>query len=184
MTTSWQLDKNTGWVSGILHMPSPNKGERPQYAEITLGVIHNISLPPGVFGTPDVCDFFMNRLDHQSHPYFAQLIDLQVSAHFFIQRTGQTTQFVSCHKKAWHAGQSFWEGKAQCNDFSIGIELEGTDDQPYTQAQYDSLIRLAKLLKQAYSIQSWVGHSDIAPGRKTDPGSCFDWKLFREKVSD
>ena len=179
-----QMDPASGWFHGVRHCPSPNFNARPS-DEISLLVIHNISLPPGQFGTGKVQEFFQNQLDVTEHPYFAGIIDLRVSAHFLIERDGQITQFVSCLDRAWHAGISSFEGREACNDFSLGIELEGTDDQPFTDAQYQALIALTRQLQQHYpqiTPQRICGHSDVAPGRKTDPGPCFDWARFRREL--
>jgi AmpD protein len=176
-----QLDTDSGWCQGIRHCPSPNRNERPQ-AEVSLLVLHNISLPPGQFGTGKVQEFFRNDLRADEHPYFASIAEMRVSAHFLIERTGQITQFVSCHDRAWHAGVSCFEGRENCNDFSLGIELEGTDDQPFSDAQYASLIALTHQLLAAYpeiTLARIRGHSDIAPGRKTDPGPRFEWERLR-----
>jgi AmpD protein len=143
---------------------------------IELIVIHNISLPPGVFDGDAVIELFTNRLDWDAHPYYHGIRGLKVSAHFLIRRDGTLIQFVPCTLRAWHAGASNWEGRERCNDFSIGIELEGSDDQPFSEAQYATLIPLVQALKQAYPIRAVAGHSDIAPGRKTDPGPYFDWQ--------
>jgi len=164
-------------------MPSPNCDERPEGTAIRLIVIHNISLPPGVFDGDAVIDLFTNRLDWDAHPYYQGIRGLRVSAHFFIRRDGTLIQFVPCALRAWHAGASCWLGNKCCNDFSIGIELEGADDLPFTDAQYAALAPLVKLLKQAYPIQAVVGHSDIAPGRKTDPGPHFAWQRLDENVA-
>ena len=176
-----QLDPQTGWCSGIRHCPSPNFNERPD-GEVSLLVIHNISLPPGQFGTGKVQEFFCNRLDPQEHPYFAEIAALQVSAHFLIERSGTVVQFVSCLDRAWHAGVSCYAGRESCNDFSLGIELEGTDDQAYSDLQYAALDRLVRALQAQYPQlrgERICGHSDIAPERKTDPGPAFDWeRLF------
>lgn len=145
-----RLDPATGWCHGVRHCPSPNFNERPA-GEISLLVIHNISLPPGQFGTGKVQEFFQNRLDVTEHPYFAGIADLRVSAHFLIERDGAVTQFVSCLDRAWHAGVSSFQGRETCNDFSLGIELEGTDDQPFSDAQYHSLISLSRQLRRAFS---------------------------------
>jgi len=181
-----QFDPVSGWCQGIRHCPSANFNERPQ-GEISLLVIHNISLPPGQFGGGQVHALFQNCLQADAHPYFAQVADLRVSAHFLIERNGAFTQFVSCRERAWHAGQSCFEGRAQCNDFSLGIELEGTDELPFSDAQYDALIALTRLLQVAYpaiTAARICGHSDIAPGRKTDPGSAFDWMRLRAGLLD
>ena len=179
-----QLDPASGWCQGVCHCPSPNFNARPS-DEISLLVIHNISLPPGQFATGKVQAFFQNRLDVTEHPYFEGIKALRVSAHFLIERDGQITQFVSCLDRAWHAGISSFEGREACNDFSLGIELEGTDDQPFTDAQYQALIALTRQLQQHYpqiTPQRICGHSDVAPGRKTDPGPCFDWARFRREL--
>ncbi|WP_044872142.1 1,6-anhydro-N-acetylmuramyl-L-alanine amidase AmpD [Pseudomonas sp. LFM046] len=176
-----QLDPASGWCQGISHCPSPNFNCRPQ-GEVSLLVIHNISLPPGQFGTGKVKEFFQNRLDPDEHPYFQGIRDLKVSAHFLIERDGAVTQFVSCNERAWHAGVSLFEGRENCNDFSLGIELEGTDDQAFTELQYAALISLVEQLRCAYPAITPAricGHSDIAPGRKTDPGPKFDWARLR-----
>lgn len=180
-----RVDSSTGWVSGIRHCPSPNFNARPQ-GEISLLVIHNISLPPGQFGTGKVREFFTNCLRADEHPYFSEICQLQVSAHFLIERDGGITQFVSCLERAWHAGVSCFEGRENCNDFSLGIELEGTDELPYADAQYDALVELVGLLQGAWpalTAERICGHSDIAPGRKTDPGPAFDWARLRATLA-
>ncbi len=164
-----------GWLEGVRRIPSPNCDERPAWEAITLVVIHNISLPPGEFGGEGVIELFTNRLDPAGHPYYATIKDLRVSAHFLIRRDGELIQFVPCSKRAWHAGVSSWRGRARCNDYAIGIELEGTDDLPYTDDQYAVLNDVLATLRAAYPIEAVVGHADIAPGRKTDPGPAFDW---------
>ena len=171
--------KVDGFVVGARPMPSPNCDERPIGASIDLLVIHNISLPPGEFGGPGVVALFTNSLNPADHPYYQTIQDLKVSSHFFVRRDGELIQFVSCRKRAWHAGLSHWRGRARCNDFSIGIELEGTDDLPFTDPQYDTLGRLTRVLIATYPIKDVVGHSDVSPGRKTDPGNCFDWARYR-----
>lgn len=176
-----QLDPASGWCDGIRHCPSPNFNARPQ-GEISLLVIHNISLPPGQFGTGCVQRFFQNRLPAEEHPYFEGIADLRVSAHFFIERDGAVTQFVSCHERAWHAGVSSFQGREGCNDFSLGIELEGTDDLPYSDVQYARLVELTQQLRAVFprlSGERICGHCDIAPQRKTDPGPAFDWERYR-----
>jgi AmpD protein len=150
---------------------------------IELIVIHNISLPPGVFDGDAVIDLFTNQLDWDAHPYYQDIRGLKVSAHFFIRRDGTLIQFVPCMRRAWHAGVSSWQERERCNDFSIGIELEGTDDLPFTEVQYATLAPLVQLLKQAYPIRAVVGHSDIAPGRKTDPGPHFAWQRIDENIA-
>lgn len=181
-----QLDPSTGWFQGIRHCPSPNFNARPD-GEISLLVVHNISLPPGQFGTGRVQAFFQNRLVTDEHPFFSEIADLQVSAHFFIERDGSLTQFVSCLDRAWHAGVSRFDGRDNCNDFSLGVEMEGTDDQPYTDSQYARLAELTRQLLDAYpaiSTQRIRGHCDIAPGRKTDPGPAFDWPRLYATLKD
>ena len=165
-----------GWVRGARALPSPNFEARPVGATPSLIVIHNISLPPGQFGGGAIADLFLNRLDCDAHPYFdAHLRGLRVSSHFVIRRDGDLEQFVSCNERAWHAGVSNFFGRERCNDFSIGIELEGADDQPFEPAQYATLAALIAALRDHYPIEALAGHSDIAPGRKTDPGRHFDW---------
>lgn len=174
-----------GWLLAADRMPSPNADLRPAGEAPSLLVIHNISLPPGVFGGGEIHEFFTNRLDRRRHPYFEQIADLRVSAHLLIDRGGAITQFVSFLDRAWHAGVSCFDGRERCNDFSIGIELEGTDTLPYTDRQYSVLAAVSGALMRAYpAITSprIQGHSDIAPGRKTDPGSSFDWSRFRALV--
>lgn len=173
-----------GWWQSALAMPSPNFNQRPDDIPVRLIVLHNISLPPGEFGSGAVVRFFQNQLDPQEHPYFREIESLQVSAHFFIERDGRVIQCVSCDQRAWHAGRSSYLGVADCNDYSIGIELEGTDTVPFTDAQYTSLQHLVSAIQAHYPDTSHqlTGHSDIAPGRKTDPGSCFDWLRFRRHL--
>lgn len=174
-----------GWLRTAEQCPSPNFNRRPEGMPISLLVIHNISLPPGEFGGQCIRDFFCNRLDCSAHEYFGQLRELQVSAHLLIERGGEAVQFVNFGDRAWHAGQSCYEGTDNCNDFSVGIELEGTDHEAYTEAQYRSLVEVTRSLMQAYpgiNPQRIVGHSDIAPGRKTDPGPSFDWDRYRASL--
>ncbi|HDS1735580.1 MULTISPECIES: 1,6-anhydro-N-acetylmuramyl-L-alanine amidase AmpD [Pseudomonas] len=182
-----QLDRATGWFSGVTHCPSPNFNSRPEGEAICLLVIHNISLPPACFGTGKVQQFFQNQLDPAEHPYFQDICHLTVSAHLFVERDGAVTQFVSLLDRAWHAGVSRFEGREGCNDFSIGIELEGTDDQPYSDAQYATLARLTQEIRGAWPVidaQRIRGHDHIAPGRKTDPGPAFDWNRYRADLQD
>lgn len=170
------------WLTDITRLPSPNCDERPDPADISLLVIHCISLPPGEFGNPYIDRLFCNLLDPDEHPYFKEIHQLTVSAHVLIKRDGQCVQYVPFDKRAWHAGKSSYEGKERCNDFSIGIELEGTEFAAYTDAQYARLNAVINLLLNAYptlSRQRITGHSDIAPGRKTDPGASFDWQKIR-----
>jgi len=166
----------SGWHPRALKIASPNFDERPTGTPVELIVIHAISLPPGHFGGGAVAQLFTNSLDFNAHPYFAEIQALRVSAHFFIQRGGQLVQFVSCNDRAWHAGVSCWKARERCNDFSIGIELEGDDDSNFEDAQYQTLNDLIADLRGAFPIVDVVGHCDIAPGRKTDPGPCFDWQ--------
>jgi N-acetyl-anhydromuramoyl-L-alanine amidase len=157
-------------------IPSPNCDARPPGAAVSLIVVHGISLPPGKFGSDDVARLFTNTLDLSSDPYYPGIAHLKVSSHFFIRRDGMLVQFVRCGRRAWHAGVSSWRGRPSCNDFSVGIELEGTDDVPYAAPQYMVLAGLAVALCRRYPIRDMVGHSDVAPGRKTDPGDAFDWR--------
>ena len=173
------LDRE-GVLAGAVQTPSSNFDERPADVAPTLLVVHSISLPPGEFGGEAIARLFTNTLDLAAHPYYETLHDLKVSAHFLIHRNGQLIQFVPCAKRAWHAGPSVWRGRARCNDFSIGVELVGADDQPYAERQYLRLSHLTRALCRRYPIIDIVGHSDIAPGRKTDPGPAFDWGHFRE----
>lgn len=175
-----EIDEN-GLLPDVLFHNSPNCDERPVNTCIDLLVIHNISLPPKYYGGTAIDELFTNRLDYSAHPYFQTLIDLKVSAHILIRRDGQIIQYVPFNKRAWHAGISSFGGRTQCNNFSIGIELEGADDVPYTNEQYQQLAQLSALLLKHYpdiTHDRIVGHSDIAPGRKTDPGSSFDWTLY------
>ncbi|MES0872913.1 1,6-anhydro-N-acetylmuramyl-L-alanine amidase AmpD [Sinimarinibacterium thermocellulolyticum] len=168
-----------GWLAGARRLPSPNCDARPPRERISLLVIHGISLPPGVFGGPWIDALFRNRLDASAHPYFAEIASLRVSAHLLIRRDGRLTQYVPFSRRAWHAGVSRFGGRERCNDFSIGIELEGTDTQPYTTRQYRRLARVIAQIRARYPAitpSRIVGHSDIAPGRKTDPGPSFDWQ--------
>lgn len=174
----WQLDP-AGRLAGARQVASPNCDARPAAERVVLVVVHGISLPPGRFGGDAVERLFTNRLDLHAHPSFAGIAQLRVSAHFLVRREGRVLQFVPCTQRAWHAGASRWRERERCNDFSVGIELEGTDEQPYTRAQYAALARLLKALRRRYPIEDVVGHSDIAPGRKTDPGARFDWSRVR-----
>lgn len=170
-----------GWLSGARRLSSPNCGPRP-HGEVSLLVIHNISLPPGEFGGDSVARLFLNQLDSAAHPAFAELAGVRVSAHLFIDRSGALTQFVSFADRAWHAGRSRYAGRPECNDFAIGIELEGTDTSGYEGAQMRALAAVCRALLDRYpalAAQRIVGHSDVAPGRKTDPGPGFDWSLLR-----
>jgi len=169
-----------GWLEGVRRVNSPNFGIRPAATEVSLVVIHNISLPPGEFGGDAVERLFTNRLDPMAHPYFAAIAGLQVSSHFFLRRDGEAVQFVSVDGRAWHAGASCWRGQQECNDFSVGIELEGTDDTPYTALQYKRLKTLMQALCRCYPIREVAGHCHVAPGRKTDPGPLFDWDFLKK----
>ena len=176
--SQWQ----DGWWSSAQRLDSPNFGERPSQSQIDLLVIHSISLPPGVYGGPEIEALFTNQLDWDAHPYFAQIRDMQVSSHFVIRRDGLLMQFVSCEKRAWHAGVSHYRGRDNCNDDSIGIELEGLEGELFASAQYDTLSVLCTELVNHYPIAHIAGHEDIAPGRKLDPGAGFDWQLLQEKL--
>lgn len=177
------MDLVDGWWQSAVIRPSPHQDERPLEALIDLIVIHGISLPAGEFGGPWIDDLFLGRLDCQAHHSFIDLQGLRVSSHFLIRRDGELIQYVPLHRRAWHAGISSFEGRQSCNDFSIGIELEGTDDLPYTYMQYQQLKQLCRRLMRIYpaiTTQRIVGHADIAPGRKTDPGPAFDWRHLRQ----
>jgi AmpD protein len=167
-----------GVAASATQIPSPNCDARPPGSDISLIVVHGISLPPGQFGGDGVRRLFTNTLDATADPYYPGIAHLRVSAHFFIRRDGELVQFVRCGRRAWHAGVSSWRGRAACNDYSVGIELEGTDDLPYAAPQYRMLARVARALRRRYPIRDMVGHSDVAPGRKTDPGAAFDWRLL------
>ena len=172
-----------GVVRAAKQIPSPNCDERPDGAEISLLVVHNISLPPGHLGGPGIVELFTNRLDPAAHPYYAKIAGSRVSAHFLIRRNGSLLQFVPCLRRAWHAGESRWRGRERCNDFSVGAELEGTDTAPYEPAQYAMLARLTRALLRRYPITAIAGHQHIAPGRKTDPGAAFDWAWYRRLLA-
>ncbi len=172
-----------GYANLARQLRSPNHDSRPADAPISLVVVHGISLPPGEFGGDAILRLFANRLDPGAHPYYASIAGLRVSAHFLIRRDGALLQFVSCNDRAWHAGVSSWRGRERCNDFSIGIELEGADDVRYAPAQYTMLARLIKALSRRYPIADIAGHREVAPGRKTDPGSAFDWPRLRRLVA-
>lgn len=171
-------DLDRGWCAAADRLPSPNFDARPAGCAVELIVVHAISLPPDEFGGPGVAELFTNSLDPAAHPYYATICDLRVSAHFFIRRDGRLMQFVSTDDRAWHAGASQWRVRERCNDFSIGIELEGCDTAPFEPVQYERLAELVRTLRRHYPIRDVVGHSDIAPGRKTDPGPCFEWGRF------
>jgi AmpD protein len=165
-----------GWWRHARRVRSPNVGPRPAGVEVTLAVVHSISLPPGVFGGDEVERLFTNRLDASAHPYFEQIAAQRVSAHFFIRRRGEVVQFASCDERAWHAGASQWRGRENCNDWSIGIELEGLEGGRFERAQYRALIRLLRALSRRWPLAEVVGHEHVAPGRKADPGARFEWR--------
>lgn len=173
-----------GWLAEARQVVSPNHDERPPDARVRLIVVHSISLPPGRFGGEAIEQLFTNRLDPAADPYFREVHRLRVSAHFLVRRDGQLLQFVATSRRAWHAGASCWRGRERCNDFSIGIEVEGADDQDFTASQYERLATLVRRLRERHPVEAIVGHADIAPGRKTDPGPHFDWRLLRELTDD
>lgn len=177
------IDKE-GWCLQATRLVSPNQNDRPDNEEIDLLVIHNISLPPGQFGGHCIADLFLNRLDCNAHPFFDQLRALKVSSHFFIRRDGSLFQFVSADKRAWHAGVSSFKGREGCNDFSVGVELEGTDFVSFEPEQYVTLVSLTDALRQRYSLKTITGHQHIAPLRKTDPGPFFDWQLYKKMLGE
>ena len=181
-TQHTQYTLTGGWLQCARHAPSPNFGPRPEGCEPELLVIHNISLPPGEYGGDCVERLFTNCLDWNEHPFFEEIRGAEVSAHLLIRRCGEVVQFVDLRQRAWHAGRSCYGGRDNCNDFSIGIELEGTDDEAYTEVQYEALAAVSRVLLAHYpgmSNSRIVGHSDIAPGRKTDPGPAFNWNKYR-----
>ena len=180
------IDPSRDHLLDARQVPSPNCDDRPDGCEISLIVVHGISLPPGKYGGPEIDRFFTNTLDTRAHPYFAQIADLNVSSHLLVRRDGEVVQYVPFQKRAWHAGESNYQGRVACNDFSIGIELEGLDDEPYTDAQYAVLAAVVKVLIDAYpglSANCLIGHCDIAPQRKTDPGPAFDWDRLRQQIA-
>lgn len=181
------LEVVNGELTQVRQVVSPNCDARPESVDIDLLVVHGISLPPGEYGGQWIEELFTNCLDPAAHPYFAEIEGLQVSAHALVRRDGEIIQFVNFNARAWHAGQSCFAGRERCNDFSIGIEMEGTDDEPYEPVQYARLAVVAAALMRAYpgiTSERIVGHSDIAPGRKTDPGTAFDWALFRQQLEN
>jgi AmpD protein len=171
-----------GWYRFARRLDSPNFGPRPAGAQVDLVVVHSISLPPGQYGGDEVQALFTNTLDWNAHPYFRQIEGLQVSAHFYVRRGGELWQFVSCDERAWHAGASHWRGRGNCNDDSVGIELEGLEGEPFEPAQYEALAAVCAALAQRYPVRHVAGHEHIAPGRKQDPGSGFDWALLRRHL--
>ncbi len=174
----WQ----SGWLSSAQRLDSPNFGPRPAQAVIDLVVVHSISLPPGMYGSGQVQKLFTNRLDWQAHPYFETIYAMEVSSHFYIERSGKLWQFVSGDDRAWHAGQSSYMGRGNCNDFSVGIELEGLEGQLFEPTQYECLSALCQQLRARYPIAHVIGHEHIAPGRKFDPGAGFDWQRLQKTV--
>jgi len=174
----------SGRVHAARQVPSPNFDARPRATPVDLLVVHNISLPPRVYGGGAIVDLFLNRLDPDAHPFFGPLRGLRVSAHFLVRRDGELVQFVACGRRAWHAGVSSFMGRERCNDFSIGVELEGCDEDSFEAVQYDVLAGLVRTLRTRYPLQHLAGHSDIAPGRKTDPGPRFDWARLRAALGD
>mgnify|MGYP000884350486 CR=1 FL=1 len=177
-----QVTWTNGWLAGVRHLPSPNFGARPAHALTDLLVVHAISLPPGEYGTGDIDRLFTNTLDWDAHPYFQIIRGYEVSAHFLIDRSGQVTQYVSVLARAWHAGQSSWRGRSNCNDDSVGIELEGLDGDTFEAAQYSSLAWLCQAISTVCPIRHVAGHEHIAPGRKPDPGPGFDWPRLRAQL--
>ncbi len=167
-----------GWCAAAWRYDSPHYNARPADAAIDLLVVHNISLPAGRFGGPHVSDLFTGRVDYNADPSLAALRNVAVSAHFLVRRDGRLVQYVSCNDRAWHAGVSQFQGRANCNDYSIGVEMEGTDNVAFTSVQYDVLAQLAQALQNRYPLRWITGHEHVAPGRKTDPGPCFDWTLL------
>ena len=178
----YKIDAN-GFVKAAIQIASPNFDARPDNCTVDLIVIHNISLPPNKYGGSGVIQLFTNQLSPDEHPYYAEIYMRKVSSHFFIRRDGQLMQFVSCLQRAWHAGISSWQGRERCNDFSVGIELEGSDFEAFETVQYQTLKKLIACLKTSFLIKEVVGHSDIAPGRKTDPGPYFDWQKLSRKIN-
>jgi AmpD protein len=180
-----KINTTTGLLDDCIQCPSPNKDARPDDTAIDLVVVHSISLPPGQYGGDAIECFFQNQLDKDDHPYFAEICEMQVSSHVLIKRSGEIVQFVPFHERAWHAGQSNYHGRERCNDFSIGIELEGTDSDEFEDIQYQQLAQLVRSLQTAYPAidDNITGHSDIAPGRKKDPGTGFDWAKLKNNLS-
>jgi len=174
-SASWR----EGWVSSARRCESPNFGPRPEGVAVDLALIHSISLPPGEYGSDAIERLFTNRLDWNAHAYYRQIRGLEVSAHFLIRRDGELLQFVSCDARAWHAGASTWRGRSDCNDFSIGIELEGLEGDPFEAPQYATLAALIAAVRERYPIGAITGHEHVAPGRKKDPGAGFEWERLR-----
>ena len=181
-----KIDLDRDHLINARQASSPNCDERPDGCEISLLVVHGISLPPGQYGGPEIDRFFTNTLDAGAHPYFAEIAGLKVSSHLLVRRDGEVVQYVPFRKRAWHAGDSCYQGRAACNDFSIGIELEGQDDEPYTDMQYEVLASVIRVLVEAYpglSANNIAGHCDISPQRKTDPGPAFDWQRLQQQLA-
>jgi len=182
-----KLKQQTSLIEGVLYRGSPNQDDRPDASDISGIVVHNISLPPGEFGGGWIDDLFMNQLDPTAHPYFAEISKMEVSSHLLIRRDGEVVQYVPFEQRAWHAGLSVWDGRERCNDFTVGIELEGSDDQGFENAQYDQLAEVVLLLCQQYPLVTKgriKGHCDISPGRKTDPGPYFDWEKLNNLLDE
>ena len=177
--SQWQ----NGWWSQARHCVSPNFGPRPEGVEVSLLLVHSISLPPGEFGGPHIEALFTNTLDWNAHPYFQTIQGLQVSSHFLVRRSGECVQFVSVWDRAWHAGVSSWRGRDSCNDYSVGIELEGLEGETFELAQYDTLVALSQAVASQVPISDVAGHEHVAPGRKADPGVGFDWNAFVQRVA-
>ena len=178
MTSLWR----DGWYRFAKHTPSPNFGPRPANSSVDLVVVHSISLPPGIYGGPEIEALFTNTLDWDAHPYFQQIRGAEVSAHFVIRRDGALIQFVSCDDRAWHAGRSSYQGRDNCNDFSIGIELEGLEGHTFEAPQYETLSSLCAAIAQHYKLHHMAGHEHVAPDRKQDPGTGFDWILLQQSL--
>lgn len=178
MNRTWR----DGWWRAARAVPSPNVDERPQGEDVSLVIVHSISLPPGQYGGDAVEALFMNRLDPTAHPSFEALRGLRVSAHFFIRRNGEVIQFASCLKRAWHAGVSSWRGRSACNDYSIGVELEGLEGLAFEDVQYHSLARLLRSLRRQFPLRGVAGHEHVAPTRKRDPGARFEWERLRREA--
>lgn len=171
-----------GWYRFARRLDSPNFGPRPAGTQVDLVVVHSISLPPGEYGADHVQALFTNRLDWDAHPYFQSIRGIEVSAHFYVRRDGQLWQFVSCDDRAWHAGSSAWRGRPNCNDYSVGIELEGLEGGPFEAAQYEALAGLCAAVAQRYPVQAITGHEHVAPGRKQDPGAGFEWPRLQRAL--
>jgi AmpD protein len=172
-----------GWWSQARRVESPNHDARPDHALVTLAVIHSISLPPGEYGGDAIERLFANRLDWDAHPYYGKIRGLRVSSHFLVRRDGALLQFVSCDRRAWHAGRSSWRGRDECNDYAVGVELEGLEGETFEGVQYRTLARLLRALAERYAVTEAVGHEHVAPGRKIDPGPGFDWQALQRQLA-